>query len=319
MSNKKSFNLNSDWNNAVQLFLQDCKVRNLSKESIPRYRKSLEKLGQHLVALELQLQDLSSSIFKKRVLANMLDENLALRTINCNLQIYKSFSQLLYEDGWVNEPFATGISPFKLQPSVAHTFSEEHLYQLFALPDRTTFTGLRNYVMMLTLLDTGIRLKELANLQVTDVLLDEGSLRISHGKGRKSRLVPLERSAAGEMRHYLLERGTLDHDALWVNLDNQPFLPGGIRAMIARYCQSARIKDIQCSCHTFRHTFAKKYLLNGGDVFTLKSIMGHVHIETTEMYIELFADDLQAQHEKFSPIEHLAEALHLLSEGEVNG
>ncbi|MBP1993840.1 tyrosine-type recombinase/integrase [Paenibacillus eucommiae] len=132
---------------------------------------------------------------------------------------------------------------------------------MFALPDRTTFTGLRNYVMMLTLLDTGIRLKELANLQVTDVLLDEGSLRINHGKGRKSRLVPIERIAAGEMEHYLLERGNLEHNALWANLDNKPFLPGGIRTMIARYCQSAKIKGIQCSCHTFRHTFAKEILV----------------------------------------------------------
>lgn len=319
MPNKESFKLNSGWNVAVQLFLQDCKVRNFSRESIRRYRKGLEKLQQHLVALELQLQDLSPSIFKKRVLASMLDENLALRTINCNLQIYKSFSQFLHVEGGSNEPFATGIKPFKLQPSSAHTFTDEHLYPLLAQPDRTTFTGLRNYVMMLTLLDTGIRLRELAKLQVTDILLDEGSLRVNHGKGRKSRLVPIERIATGELKRYLLERGTLNHNFLWVNLDNQPFLSGGIRTMIARYCQSARIDGIQCSCHTFRHTFAKKYLLNGGDVFTLKSIMGHAKIETTEMYVELFASDLQAQHEKFSPIEHLAEALHLLSESEVSG
>lgn len=68
--------------------------------------------------------------------------------------------------------------------------------------------------MMLTLLDTGIRLKELANLQVTDVLLDEGSLRINHRKGRKPRLVPIERIAAGELKRYLLERGNLDQNAL---------------------------------------------------------------------------------------------------------
>ncbi|WP_260866075.1 tyrosine-type recombinase/integrase [Paenibacillus xylanexedens] len=319
MPNKESFKQNSDWDDAVQLFLQDCKVRNLSRESIRRYRKGLEKLQQHLDALELQLRDLSPAVFKKQVLPSLLDEGLASRTLNCNLHIYKSFAQLLCEEGWIDdEPFGADIKPLKLQPSSAHTFTDEHLYQLLALPDRTTFTGLRNYVMMLTLLDTGIRLRELAKLQVTDVLLDEGSLRVNHGKGRKSRLVPIERIAAGELKHYLLERGILNHNALWVNLDNQPFLPGGIRTMIARYCQSAEIKGIQCSCHTFRHTFAKKYLLNGGDVFTLKSIMGHAHIETTEMYVELFVNDLKAQHEKFSPIEHLAEALHLLPESEVN-
>ncbi len=319
MPNKESFKLSSGWNDAVQLFLQDCKVRNFSRESIRRYRNGLEKLQQHLNALELQLQDISPSIFKRQVLPSLLDEGLALRTLNCNLQIYKSFAQLLCEEGWIDEPFGADIKPFKLQPSSAHTFTDEHLYQLLALPDRTTFTGLRNYVMMLTLLDTGIRLRELAELQVTDVLLVEGSLRVNDGKGRKARLVPIERIAAGELKNYLLERGVLDHNSLWVNLDKQPFLPGGIRTMISRYCQSAKIKGIQCSCHTFRHTFAKKYLLNGGDVFTLKSIMGHAQIETTEMYVELFSSDLQAQHEKFSPVEQLAEALHLVSESEVNG
>jgi len=132
------------------------------------------------------------------------------------------------------------IKPFKLQPSTAHTFTDQHLYQLLlAQPDRTTFTGLRNYVMMLTLLDTGIRLKELTNLHVTDVLLDEGSLRINLGKGRKSRLVPIEQTTTDEMKRYLLERGNLEHNALWVNLkqsalfvwrhshDDCPLLPIG--------------------------------------------------------------------------------------------
>ncbi|MCU6713156.1 tyrosine-type recombinase/integrase [Paenibacillus sp. J5C_2022] len=256
MLNKESFILHSNWNDAVQLFLQDCKVRNFSRESIRRYRNSLEKLQQHLNALELQLRDFSPAVFKMQVPPRLLDEGLALRTLNCNLQIYKSFAQFLCEEGWIDEPFGTDIKPFKLQPSSAHTFTDDHLFQLLALLDRTSFTELRNYAMMLALLNTGIRLKELANLQVTDVLLDEGSLRINQGKGGKSRLVPLERIAAGEMKRYLLERGNLDHNALWVNLDNQPYLSGGIRSMIARYCQSAKINDIQCSCHTFRHTFA---------------------------------------------------------------
>lgn len=79
--------------------------------------------------------------------------------------------------------------------------------------------------------------------------------------------------------------------------------------MISRYCTAANIQDVQCSCHTFRHTFAKKYVMNGGDMFTLKSILRHKRIETTEMYVELFTRDLNIQHEKFSPIEHLAEEL----------
>lgn len=52
---------------------------------------------------------------------------------------------------------------------------------------------------------------------------------------------------------------------------------------------------------------AKKYLLNGGDIFTLQKILGHVKIETTRYYVELFSRDLQVQHEKFSPLERIVE------------
>lgn len=58
----------------------------------------------------------------------------------------------------------------------------------------------------------------------------------------------------------------------------------------------------------------QKYILNGGDMFTLKSILGHERIETTEMYVELFARDLNIQHEKFSPIEHLTDELSFYME-----
>jgi integrase/recombinase XerD len=103
-----------------------------------------------------------------------------------------------------------------------------------------------------------------------------------------------------------MERGILEHNRLWVNLDSQPYHADGIRAMISRYCKTAEIHGIQCSCHTFRHTMAKQYLLNGGDIFTLKSILGHERMETTETYVELFSRDLQSQHEKYSPVEHFA-------------
>ena len=91
--NKENFKLNSDWYHAVQLFLQDWKVRNFSGESIRRYRKGLEKLQQHLESLELQLRYLSPDIFVKQVIPSLLDEGLAFRTLNCILHIYKTFER----------------------------------------------------------------------------------------------------------------------------------------------------------------------------------------------------------------------------------
>jgi len=281
-------------------------MRNLTKESLRRYNNGLKKFLKHLEAQQLNVNTLTPHDLTHQIIPAMLAEGLALRTVNCNICILKEFFKFLASDGWLKTNIAAELKPFKVQPSLTHTFTDEHLQRLFAQPDRSTFTGYRNYVMMLVLLDTGIRLKELADLRVTDIDFEEQSLRIQQGKGRKSRIVPIQRTCVWELKYYLQERGKLEHDYLWVNLDNEPFKASGIRIMISRYCRAAGIRDVQCSCHTFRHTMAKQYLLNGGDMFTLKSILGHERMETTEAYIELFSRDLQIQHEKFSPVEHLA-------------
>mgnify|MGYP000853290215 FL=1 len=296
---------NVTFDEAIYLFLQECKIRNLTEETIRRYRNGLTKFRQHLETKKLNLGTLTPYDLTHRIIPGMLDEGLALRTVNCNLCILKEFFKFLTCEGWMETNISSELKPFKVQPSLTHTFTDGHLQRLLAQPDRFTFTGYRNYVMMLVLLETGIRLKELANLRITDINFEEGSLHIQQGKGRKARQVPIQRTCSFELKRYLQERGTLEHDRLWINLDNRPFKATGIRSMISRYCKAAGIKGIQCSCHTFRHTMAKQYLLNGGDIFTLKSILGHERMETTEMYVELFSRDLQIQHGKFSPVEHL--------------
>ena len=79
--------------------------------------------------------------------------------------------------------------------------------------------------------------------------------------------------------------------------------------MISGHCQKAGIKGVQGSTHTFRHTFAKFFLMNGGDIFTLQYLFRHTTLEMTRYYAELFSKDLHKQHEKCSPVEHLAEDL----------
>ncbi|MEQ4486183.1 tyrosine-type recombinase/integrase [Cohnella silvisoli] len=295
----------NDWSSLSRLFLVDCKSRNLAKTTISRYGKGLKKIEQLLKAQNLKWFDLTPDLLSHRLIPSMLNETSALRTVNCHLAILKAFFAFLVAEKYADCNIADGLKPFKTHLSLMHTFTDAHLMRLFAEPDRSTFTGFRNYMMMLVLLETGIRLSELTQLAITDILLDEEIVRVRQGKGRKARMVPIQQTVSHELQLYLLERGTLTTDRLWVTLDNRPFDEGGIRTMISRICKIANIQGVQCSCHTFRHTFAKKYLLNGGDIFSLKKILGHSRIEITEMYVELFSRDLQTQHEKYSPLEQM--------------
>ncbi|ALS22863.1 tyrosine-type recombinase/integrase [Paenibacillus naphthalenovorans] len=199
----------TDWSSLVHLFLMDCKSRNLAKSTIRRYGNGLKKIEQHLKTQNLEWSDLTPDLLKHRIIPSMLDETSALRTVNCNLAILKAFFAFLVAEKQADFNITDELKPFKVQASLMHTFTDAHLMWLFTEPDRLTFTGLRNYMMMLILLETGIRLNELTQLQITDILLDEGMVRVRQGKGRKARMVPIQRIVSNELQLYLLERGTL--------------------------------------------------------------------------------------------------------------
>ena len=77
--------------------------------------------------------------------------------------------------------------------------------------------------------------------------------------------------------------------------------------MVRRYGRRAGIEGVRCSPHTFRHTFARNYLLNGGDIFSLQKILGHTSLASVRAYLNLFAVDIKAQHRRFSPVDNFAQ------------
>lgn len=158
---------------------------------------------------------------------------------------------------------------------------------------------------MLVLLDTGIRLAELCRLKMSDLMLEEGYIIIRLGKGRKARMVPIQQTCQSALRHYLSVREHEHLDDLWVTRKHELLLRHGIMDMLKSYMIQAGMTDIYGSTHIFRHTMAKMFLLHGGDIFTLQTILGHSTLEMTRYYVELFSQDIHKRHALNSPIERL--------------
>ncbi len=111
----------------------------------------------------LTQQDLTHTIIP------CLLEELSVRTVNCILCILKEFFKFHVKEQRLSINIAADIKLFKIEQQLLHTFSDEQLQKLLSQPNRSTFTGYRNYIMMLVMLDTGMRLKELAALQIKDI------------------------------------------------------------------------------------------------------------------------------------------------------
>jgi integrase/recombinase XerD len=160
------------------------------------------------------------------------------------------------------------------------------------------------------MLDSGIRVSEMTGITLGDVNLAEGYIKISAGKGANERIVPIgslvQRSLWKYINHHRPQPLTQTVTRLFLNQKGLPLTRNGVQQMLRRLGRRASITGVRCSPHTLRHTFAKNYLLNGGDIFSLQKILGHSSLSSVRLYLNLFATDIKKQHQRFSPIDNLA-------------
>lgn len=140
---------------------------------------------------------------------------------------------------------------------------------------------------------------------MADVNLNENTVLIRNAKGYKERLVPIQSTMKNLLKKYLSIRGTVETDALFVTIDGTPLTKRQLQNRVTKYGEQAHIQNVRCSCHTFRHTFAKLSVKAGADIFTLQSILGHTSMEMVKVYVNLFSDDIIEKHKDFSPLKNL--------------
>jgi integrase/recombinase XerD len=292
---------------AVKSFLLHKRSLNLSPRTIEFYGEALHhfEITFQKQEAKLDLQSMTVRQIKDHYIGYMLDHGLASNTINNRIRACKTFFRFLYEERMVSQPIFDQLRLIAAEKKMIQTLTKEQMLVLLNQPDRKSFTGFRDYTIMMVLLETGIRISECLSLEMTDVYLKEQELIIRMGKGRKARRVPIQKTCINILKQYITERGEIDSKALFVNVDDERIGKRTIQENIQEYGKSAHIEGVRVSPHTFRHTMAKFYIINGGDIFTLQRILGHSTLDMVRHYVELFSTDIQDQHQKYSPVENM--------------
>lgn len=290
----------------VALYLIDRQLKNCAPRTIQFYEENLGYLRNVFEekGTLLDVRFVTAAELKMHVIGHMLEKELSGNTINGRMKTYKQFFKFLARERYREDDISGQIPLVKTEQKLIPTFTMQQALQLLKQPNRHTFVGLRDYTIMMVLLETGIRIQELLSLQTDDSLFGESELRIQNGKGRKARRVPFQKTCVNALKSYLRERGELPTNALFVTLNN-PLKMRTIQENIKEYGKTAGISGIRVSPHTFRHSMAKFYLLNGRDAFTLQQILGHRCLDMVKLYINLFRSDIQEQHRKYSPVENI--------------
>jgi integrase/recombinase XerD len=162
---------------------------------------------------------------------------------------------------------------------------------------------------MLTFIDTGIRCKEVLGIekQHYDEVQKTITIPAHLAKNGKERVVPLSQKTSKLIKMLIRETQVFEERANNVFLSNfgEKLEASGVRERLQDYGERANIRNVRVSPHTFRHTFAKLYILNGGDPFSLQRILGHSSMNMVRKYIQMNGEDIKSQHHQFSPIQHL--------------
>ena len=215
--------------------------------------------------------------------------------IHGTLTDMRAFSRWLYEEGQIEVLPKVPVN--KLPQVFFPILSDEELDRVFATKQLSLATeiGTRNRSLIAFMLDTGVRRTEVANLELKDIDITEGQARIL-GKGRKERYVFFAPSTAELLRRWLLIRGEAPGVLFWLSFE-------GVKMVFNRIKRESGLAVFHP--HQLRHTAATNLLMAGADTHSVRRMLGHASVLTTEKYLSMSARDLKAKHTSASPYERV--------------
>ena len=228
-------------------------------------------------------------------LTNITGQPLSKSTQNYHIITLRAFLGYLVQIGVKSLP-PQKVTLAKSQERKVDFLEAEDIIGLISKPDIKTFKGLRDRLILELLFSTGLRVSELQKLNVADLNMERGEIPV-RGKGGKVRVVFLSESAKKILSEYLIAIG--DCEPLIVNkIGGSRLSVRSIERIVSKYAKAAGISK-KVSPHTLRHTFATDLLINGADLRSVQSLLGHSNISTTQIYTHVTDQHLREIHQAF--------------------
>lgn len=287
----------------LKSYLLACKVEGKSPLTLDAYARRIGAFVKKFTNGELDNASDVSSNHIRLFLLSLQEKKLCPSTLDAYYRALNTFFAWLVAEGVMRHTPMQNIKPPRVPRKVIKPFSKQDIENLLLLCSGYKFLEVRNRAIILLFLDTGIRLSELANIQLKDIDFDCETIKV-WGKGAKERVVRMGRTTQKAILRYLFIRED-DYPCLWVTEERKPLRREGVQVAIKRLCHRANITDAKPGSHTFRHTAAIACLRNGMGEFTLQIMLGHSTLAMTRRYVSsLGQEDMIEAHKKASPVDN---------------
>jgi site-specific recombinase XerD len=309
----------SDWQDLAQGWIDDGDLRQLSPRTLEERRRVTDKLLWFLRDREYptcgtrELRAFLAYVSRGheeqggRWGNERMTRPVGARTVHAYFRVLRAFCRWLVDGGELDGSPIETLRPPVVRADQVQPFTEEQVNKLLDTAKRGTHPR-RDEALLLFMLDTGCRASEVISLRVRDLDLTGRKARIL-GKGNKHRTVYFGRHTNRALWAYFREEPRDEGAAVFLSdrgtTAGEALTRSGLGKIIGRLGAEAKLDAVRCSPHTFRHTMAVTFLRAGGNVFSLKELLGHTTLTMTNKYVALAQADLEAQHRQFSPADRL--------------
>ena len=285
--------------------------RGLSEHTLSAYRRDLRRYVAFLTRRDMlepgEVEEVTVRSFVASLSASTHGPNDApyrATSVARTLSAVRSFHRFLLREGVTDRDPAVGVPQPRLPRSLPRPLPVEDVRRLLEAPDEGSPAGLRDRAILELLYGSGLRISELTGLDVDDLDLEEGSVRVL-GKGGKEREVPLGSFGRDAVGAYLTRgrpalASVATRGAVFLNARGGRLSRQSCARLLSRYVRLAGIER-RVTLHTLRHSFATHLLEGGADVRVVQELLGHASVATTQIYTLVTARHLREVYEESHP------------------
>lgn len=307
-----------DLSHQIECFIDSLEhIRGVGKSSIARTRV----IARELVELwgDIPVTSLTDKHIEEYI-KHLRNKGNIPNTILTKMMSVTSFCNYLVRKGFLSVNPCDKVDRIRVPPSEPYVFTRDQIDILLALPDTRTEIGVRDWAIMVVLIGTGVRIGECLWLKVTDLDFrsEQIHLRKEITKNGHARTVPMAPMVKEALKKYLARRemmGSLEDPHVFVSVrdwqakKSRKLTRAAVLYRLAQYVKKSGMEwNTRVSPHTFRHTFATQWIVNGGDTESLMKILGHRDQKMLAYYVNLAITDLQDKNDQFNPLNNISKS-----------
>jgi integrase/recombinase XerC/integrase/recombinase XerD len=302
---------------AINQYLVEQEIRGNTQKTVEYYRMNLgyfsDFIGQDKEMDKITLNDLQKYYlmlknrpkFQNHHYKPKSEKSITNITLQTYIRALRAFLKWSFDEGYMPDNLTARFKLPKSTLKVIEILSDEEISILFKQVKQNTELSLRNTCMIALMVDCGLRRNEVINLTVPDIHLTNGFIKVS-GKGQKERIVPIGLFTKKMLMKYMHGYRSLPvekTDRLFIDKYYGPVSEDAVKQLFSRLKQRTGITRLHP--HILRHTFATKYLMNGGDIFSLQQILGHQSLDMVRRYSHLASSYITQNYKRLSPLDNL--------------